>query len=80
MLEQNGVTVEPVTSVVAASEALRSGDEATTVVVANPRNLGTAAARTLAQASLGVDRLVVLSKPLKMKDIQSVVEQLVPLH
>lgn len=61
VLEQNGVTVEPVTSVVAASEALRSGDEATTVVVANPRNLGTAAARTLAQASLGVDRLVVLS-------------------
>lgn len=61
VLEQNGVDVEPVTSVGDATEALRAGADDTTVVVANTGNLGTAAARTLRQRSVGVDRVVVLS-------------------
>lgn len=61
VLEQNGVDVEPLTSIGEVSDALAGGDEGTTVVVANPVNLGTAAARTLRQGALGVDRLVVLS-------------------
>lgn len=61
VLEQNGVDVEPVTSVDDATQALRAGVDDTTVVIANPNNLGTAAARTLRQGSVGVDRIVVLS-------------------
>lgn len=61
VLEQNGVDVEAVTSIGEVSEALRAGSSGTTVVIANPSNLGTAAARTLRQGSLGVDRLVALS-------------------
>ena len=60
VLEQNGVDVEPVTSIGDAARALDSR-EGTTVVVANASNLGTAAARTLRQGSVGVDRVVVLS-------------------
>ncbi|MFW5469331.1 DUF4350 domain-containing protein [Knoellia sp. CPCC 206435] len=61
VLEQNGVDVEPVRSIGEVSEALQAGDAGTTVVIANASNLGTAAARTLRQDSLGVDRIVALS-------------------
>ncbi|GAA4110508.1 DUF4350 domain-containing protein [Knoellia locipacati] len=61
VLEQNGVDVETFTSIDDVRDALAERDDDTTVVVANTSNLGTAAATTLRQESLGVDRVVVLS-------------------
>lgn len=63
VLERNGVEVEVARS---AEEVRRSlGDGAagddTSVVVANPTNLGTSAATQLREQTLGVDRLVLLS-------------------
>ncbi|KRE43782.1 DUF4350 domain-containing protein [Knoellia sp. Soil729] len=61
VLEQNGVDVQVSTSIEDVSGALRSSDAGTSLVVANTTNLGTAAAATLRQESVAVDRLVVLS-------------------
>lgn len=61
VLEQNGVDVHVSTSIDDVSKALRANDDNTSIVVANTSNLGTAAATTLRQESLGVDRIVVLS-------------------
>lgn len=61
VLEQSGVDVETTTSIGAATAALQESDDDTSVVIANTSNLGTAAATTLRQESLGVDRIVVLS-------------------
>ena len=61
VLEANGVDVETHTSIDGVRAALTSRDDDTSVVVANTSNLGTAAATTLRQESLGVDRVVVLS-------------------
>lgn len=61
VLEQNGVDIETATSIGEVRDALAEGDDDTTLVVANTSNLGTGAAATLRQASLGLDRLVVLS-------------------
>ncbi|CAN7346378.1 DUF4350 domain-containing protein [Knoellia sp. LjRoot47] len=61
VLEDNGVDVETFTSVDDVRDALAEVDEETTVVIANTSNLGTAAATTLRQETLGVERLVVLS-------------------
>lgn len=60
VLEQNGVEVEPYTSVDDVRSALTEDDD-TSLVVANTSNLGTAAATTLREESLGVDRIVLLS-------------------
>ena len=61
VLEQNDVDVETFTSIDDVRDALTERDDDTTVVVANTSNLGTAAATTLRQETLGVDRIVVLS-------------------
>lgn len=61
VLEHNGVDIETATSIGEVRDALAEGDDDTTLVVANTSNLGTGAAATLRQASLGLDRLVVLS-------------------
>ncbi|WP_404384373.1 hypothetical protein LL946_02300 [Knoellia locipacati] len=61
VLEANGVDVETHTSIDEVRAALAARDDDTSVVVANTSNLGTAAATTLRQESLGVDRIVVLS-------------------
>ncbi|WP_353950924.1 DUF4350 domain-containing protein [Knoellia sp. S7-12] len=61
VLEQNGVTVETSTSIEEVTDAVRQGDDDTSIVIANTSNLGTTAAATLRQESVGVDRIVVLS-------------------
>lgn len=61
VLEQNGVTVETSTSIDDVTQALRDRDDDTSLVISNTTNLGEAAATTLRQESLGVDRIVVLS-------------------
>jgi len=61
VLEQNGVEVETATSIGDVRDALADGDDDTSLVVANTSNLGTGAAATLRQESLGLDRIVVLS-------------------
>ncbi len=61
VLEQNGVEVETSTSIGDVTDALRERDDDTSIVIANTSNLGTAAATTLRQESLGVDRIVMLS-------------------
>ncbi|MFW5475040.1 DUF4350 domain-containing protein [Knoellia sp. CPCC 206450] len=61
VLEQNGVDVETATSIGDVRDALADRDDDTSLVVANTSNLGTGAASTLRQESLGLDRLVVLS-------------------
>ncbi|KGN30841.1 hypothetical protein N798_10035, partial [Knoellia flava TL1] len=61
VLEQNGVDVETATSIGEVRDALAEGDDDTSLVVANTSNLGTVAAATLRQESLGLDRVVVLS-------------------
>lgn len=61
VLEQNGVDVVVATSIDDVTTALRANDHDTSVVVANTNNLGTAAATTLRQESLGTDRIVMLS-------------------
>lgn len=61
VLEQNGVEVETSTSISDVTDALRERDDDTSIVIANTSNLGTAAATTLSQQTLGVDRIVVLS-------------------
>ena len=61
VLEQNGVDVETVSSIGEVRDALAEGDDDTSLVVANTSNLGTGAATTLRQETLGVDRVVVLS-------------------
>ncbi len=61
VLGQNGVDVQVSTSIDDVSAALRQDDAGTSIVVANTTNFGTAAAATLRQEALGVDRIVVLS-------------------
>ena len=61
VLEQNGVDVQVSTSIGDVTGALRANDDDTSIVIANTTNLGTAAATTLGQESLGVDRIVALS-------------------
>lgn len=61
VLEQNGVDVVVATSIDDVTTTLRNDDGGTSVVVANTSNLGTAAATTLRQESLGTERIVLLS-------------------
>lgn len=61
VLEENGVDVVVTTSIDEVTATLRDGDDDTSVVVANTSNLGTAAATTLREESLGADRIVMLS-------------------